>query len=229
MYSRSVNKTSLAARVVDQKDPKRNFTERELSDIMTIDNWVSCCLLESFPVSTLHLYLTTILHMNIALQVQCESCDKWRMLPPTVDTDTLPESWYCELNDFDKARSRCGAKERDAAFYHKFFLEQAVKASEISTESQPIIQDSQNSQFADSQTTLPRQSVDSRAPEDDEKIANTRRDVILSRLLDVQAPRSSKKKGQAISPKDLITKHFFHDSLMKEAGPIGDLPSALLS
>jgi len=29
---------------------------------------VSCCLLESFPVSTLHLYLTTTLNMNIALQ-----------------------------------------------------------------------------------------------------------------------------------------------------------------
>jgi len=40
VYSRSVNKTNLAARVIDQKDPKRNFSERELNDIMSIDNWV---------------------------------------------------------------------------------------------------------------------------------------------------------------------------------------------
>lgn len=42
VYSRSLNKTCLAARVIDQKDPKRNFTQRELSDIMAIDNWVRC-------------------------------------------------------------------------------------------------------------------------------------------------------------------------------------------
>jgi hypothetical protein len=41
VYSRSVNKTNLAARVIDQKDPQRNFTQQELVDIMAIDNWVS--------------------------------------------------------------------------------------------------------------------------------------------------------------------------------------------
>jgi hypothetical protein len=40
VYSRSVNKINLAAIVIDQKDPKRNFTKKELSDILTLDNWV---------------------------------------------------------------------------------------------------------------------------------------------------------------------------------------------
>ncbi len=40
VYSRCVNKTSLAARVIDQKDPRRNFSKQEVSDIMLIDNWV---------------------------------------------------------------------------------------------------------------------------------------------------------------------------------------------
>lgn len=50
VYSRSVNKTSLAARVIDQKDPKRNFTQRELSDIMAIDTWVRGLQFLSLPL-----------------------------------------------------------------------------------------------------------------------------------------------------------------------------------
>lgn len=41
VYSRSVNKSSLAARVIDQKDPKRNFSQKDISNIMHVeDNWV---------------------------------------------------------------------------------------------------------------------------------------------------------------------------------------------
>ena len=40
VYSRSVNKSGLAARVIDQKNPERNFSKAELSDIMDFDTWV---------------------------------------------------------------------------------------------------------------------------------------------------------------------------------------------
>jgi len=26
--------------------------------------------------------------------VQCESCNKWRALPPTTNTASLPDKWY---------------------------------------------------------------------------------------------------------------------------------------
>jgi hypothetical protein len=43
--------------------------------------------------------------------VQCESCNKWRALPPTTNTASLPDKWYCSLNIYDKQRNHCGAPE----------------------------------------------------------------------------------------------------------------------
>lgn len=39
--------------------------------------------------------------------VQCNTCDKWRALPNTVDPAQLPDIWYCELNTFDEERNCC--------------------------------------------------------------------------------------------------------------------------
>jgi hypothetical protein len=47
--------------------------------------------------------------------VQCDACQKWRLLPDSVDMDTLPERWYCELNKYDKKRMTCTAPEQTAA------------------------------------------------------------------------------------------------------------------
>jgi transcriptional regulator ATRX len=48
VYSRIVNKTAIAARVIDKKQPQRNFTSRELDDILAIDTWVQCNVSVSF-------------------------------------------------------------------------------------------------------------------------------------------------------------------------------------
>jgi transcriptional regulator ATRX len=42
IYSRSVNKTGVALRVIDGKSIGRHFTERELKDLQTTDTWVQC-------------------------------------------------------------------------------------------------------------------------------------------------------------------------------------------
>jgi cobalamin biosynthesis protein CobT len=39
--------------------------------------------------------------------VQCNTCDKWRALPSTVDPNSLPDIWVCELNIYDTARNNC--------------------------------------------------------------------------------------------------------------------------
>ncbi|XP_067903098.1 MORC family CW-type zinc finger protein 3-like [Heterodontus francisci] len=36
--------------------------------------------------------------------VQCETCMKWRKLPPEVDPESLPENWYCNMNPDAKFR-----------------------------------------------------------------------------------------------------------------------------
>ena len=44
--------------------------------------------------------------------VQCDRCHKWRHLPASVDLDTLPEHWFCELNTYDAKRNNCEAEEQ---------------------------------------------------------------------------------------------------------------------
>ena len=39
--------------------------------------------------------------------VQCNTCDKWRSLPNTVDPALLPDIWFCELNMYDAERNCC--------------------------------------------------------------------------------------------------------------------------
>lgn len=43
--------------------------------------------------------------------VQCNNCDKWRALPHYVDPESLPDIWYCELNEYDSVHNTCGAPE----------------------------------------------------------------------------------------------------------------------
>lgn len=210
VYSRSVNKTSLAARVVDRKAPKRNFTQQELSDIMALDNWV-----------------------------QCDKCEKWRMLPPTLsqaEVDALPDVWYCKMNVYDPTRASCRAKERDGKFMTLFYQNEAMKVNDpsLSQQAQPtqeltgskeplLSQLSQTSnvstgsggEFAPHESI--RDSVDSKMRGDDHAI-NTERDEILTGLLQVQAPsgRTGAIDNHSANAKQLITKYYFHDSLLEE-------------
>ncbi len=45
--------------------------------------------------------------------VQCNNCDKWRSLPSTVDPNTLPDIWTCDLNIYDSNRNTCDAPEEN--------------------------------------------------------------------------------------------------------------------
>jgi hypothetical protein len=42
IFSRSMNKSGIAARVIDLKFPERNFSKRELAEIKTTDSWAQC-------------------------------------------------------------------------------------------------------------------------------------------------------------------------------------------
>jgi hypothetical protein len=44
--------------------------------------------------------------------VQCDRCHKWRHLPETVNVESLPEHWFCELNIYDSRRNNCEAAEQ---------------------------------------------------------------------------------------------------------------------
>ena len=43
--------------------------------------------------------------------VQCNTCDKWRALPSTVDVTLLPDIWNCDQNIYDLQHNNCEASE----------------------------------------------------------------------------------------------------------------------
>lgn len=47
----------------------------------------------------------------VAEWVQCDTCGKWRKLPLNVTADSLPEQWYCSMNEWDAERNTCDAEE----------------------------------------------------------------------------------------------------------------------
>lgn len=65
--------------------------------------------------------------------VQCNTCDKWRSLPCTVDPSSLPDIWTCNLNIYDPTRATCDAaeenynKEEDVHAPQKAFLRNWVR------------------------------------------------------------------------------------------------------
>ena len=46
--------------------------------------------------------------------VQCDRCQKWRLLPPHINMKSLPDVWFCEMNTYDEKRNNCSAKEQTA-------------------------------------------------------------------------------------------------------------------
>ena len=45
------------------------------------------------------------------IQCEHETCMKWRQIPIEVDVTTLPEPWYCSMNQWDASKCNCNAKE----------------------------------------------------------------------------------------------------------------------
>jgi hypothetical protein len=158
IYSRSVNKTGVSLRVIDNKSIARNFTERELQDLEETDTWV-----------------------------QCDRCEKWRMLPPDIDQEDLPKEWYCEMNERDEVNNSCDVSEKDKTWYDRHLL----------TGQADIIAASHCKGIAPPDSSLSL----------DEKSMLVENDVILKKLLNVTA------SDQQTS---IISKHYFHHDLLAE-------------
>lgn len=41
--------------------------------------------------------------------VQCEGCKKWRKVPASIDCDSFPHLWYCNMNTWDLQKANCDA------------------------------------------------------------------------------------------------------------------------
>ena len=211
VYSRSVEKSNLAARVIDQKDPRRNFTADELANVLQFDTWT-----------------------------QCDKCDKWRMLLPEPNTDReLPDKWYCHMNVSDMARSNCDAPEEDKTFYLNLLNDRKIRSLHLdatgdagSTDaSQPNAQKIVNDVSTQAHV---------KPHHDKDKAEFTKRDVILNRLLgspelvknaskEVRIPKKSQfaskppqkvvedtPKRDKTSAASIISRYNFHDALLKE-------------
>ena len=43
--------------------------------------------------------------------VQCDRCRKWRKLPLNINSSTLPDQWFCEMNRWDPKYANCNEPE----------------------------------------------------------------------------------------------------------------------
>ncbi|KAJ8526168.1 hypothetical protein ON010_g15010 [Phytophthora cinnamomi] len=48
---------------------------------------------------------------NEAKWVQCDSCKKWRTVPPDFNLDAMPTHWYCNMNTWDERYASCAVAE----------------------------------------------------------------------------------------------------------------------
>lgn len=190
VYRRQVNKTSLSKRLIDRNNPTRHFTSRELDDIGEVDLWV-----------------------------QCDSCDKWRMLHPCMQNEVIPEKWYCSMNIYDPDRSTCAAKERDQRWYARYFDSHCTEAlvEELHSESQSEEKEVQTKRESLGSPYLCfftavillfflKASV----------FATISGDTILCRILNAQRGDLMRQRMPGRKVKNWLSKYHFHDALLKD-------------
>lgn len=243
IYSRSVNKSGLAARVIDQKHPERAFTGAELNDILATNTMVCCELwyvVNEFEVceASQFIFLSFLRHLPPPPHpFYRRHSDRWRIIPPwaEVKDGEFDGFWCCDMNKYDKPRAKCEAKERDQAWYHMYFQKEIARRQKkelaklqrqeqreklaLSQESQDIlVSQSQEPTLYESEM---RESMDVGRREDPNKGRNTSRDVILRRLIytaggSKASHEGSSKKGQKKHVSSWISKYHFHESLLKD-------------
>jgi hypothetical protein len=102
--------------------------------------------------------------------VQCDRCHKWRHLPATVNLDSLPEHWFCELNTFDEKRNHCDAPEqtpKDVAKEKKRLKKLALKKLQMEQAEEQGEWDGKSSPKDESEAVLKRKR--STSPDPNEK------------------------------------------------------------
>jgi CW-type Zinc Finger. len=136
------------------------------------------------------------------------------MLPPSVDIESLPDQWFCHMNNYDKDRSTCNAKEETKEFMVKFFQEQEHLTSKGNQQSRQH----QQEDVSPSEHDFVKSSCAN------EQLMKMNCDEVLAGLLKIEAPsrtqreKESVRAGSSQTPhKLLITKYFFHDSLTRPA------------
>jgi len=136
--------------------------------------------------------------------VQCERCEKWRMLLGSREEEDLPDKWYCEMNTLDEKNNNCDASEKSNRWYHSVYhlkqinLEDSAGAGDQNEETGPANRS---------------ESWDAEESEDDpkkiaaaaKKEAQTKTDPVLTKLL-----------GDDFTEK-LVSKYYFHDTLLEAA------------
>jgi CW-type Zinc Finger len=92
IYARSVNKDGVSLRVIDGKSINRCFSSQEVAAMQQSLNWV-----------------------------QCDNCEKWRVLPKSkIDLEAL-KFWTCDMNDSDPLNQSCEKPERTQKWYEKHY------------------------------------------------------------------------------------------------------------
>jgi hypothetical protein len=67
--------------------------------------------------------------------VECQTCNKWRKVPGSIDADSLPEVWTCSLNYWAPLYAHCSAREEEDKVLEPPMVSAAVVAPGIGASS----------------------------------------------------------------------------------------------
>jgi hypothetical protein len=131
--------------------------------------------------------------------VECVKCRKWRMFPPdhTEDIANLPDNWYCALmNKYDvRMKLTCSFEERDSVWYYQHFKKPNERIATMGT--------------IHTEVTSKLSTAESK------KLVE--RDEVLKNVLSITSSSDSLNS--------IVTKHYFHDTLLTDINPDKDVNS----
>lgn len=146
----------VSLRIIDKESIKSNFSSRELQDLMSNHLWV-----------------------------QCDRCEKWRILIGENPDEDMPEKWYCEMNTTDTCNNKCEHSEKTQAWYERYI---ANGMNDIAPQALSPVKKARD---AVRSATLPQQNHD---------------DALLENLIQL---------SDLGSKKPLVSQYYFHDALLE--------------
>ena len=70
--------------------------------------------------------------------VQCDKCQKWRLLPSFVDSSALPDKWFCTMNVYDNFNS-CDVPEQNTSTLVDTSMERVAKKKPCDADVSPTV------------------------------------------------------------------------------------------
>ena len=145
------------------------------------------------------------------------------MLHPSVDVGDLSDKWFCAMNELDKPRSFCTAKELNEKAYSRIFYGENKNVAQEKNNNGSNSLDPQKDDNCNGNEESFSQVSHDHVVEDNHKDDKTKRDVILDNLVKtvvISSTSAEISNGNKSASNAIISKYYFHEFLVKDSNDI---------